>query len=265
MIIDEILGEDGASFHHGYFTAHLSSKAEIAALLAIVDNLFDLNPVWRTAVHDLSSYAQKSGAALVRIRAFSNEDIVRTLAGIAIGYPGYIPALAVEIDRGNSVERIFGSLEWNGKKPPTFAQILKKYFENDSFHYFTLCHFGSQKQINAYLMGELGLSYSICKIDDGVPIPVRVRPSSIEDVQDQGRKSIDAFLAKNKTLVNQLIDFFLKHDGEFRSSSTTQPYLFLKIALKTQSAKMMLRNLRIGVEKSNPATSVGGTCPKRVL
>lgn len=216
MIVDEILGEDGASFHHGYFNADLSSKTEIAALLSMVDNLFDLNPSWRTAVHDLCSYAQKSGATSVSVRAFSNEDVLRTVAGMAIGYSGYVPTLVVEINRGDSVERIFGTLEWNGRKPPTFDRILKKYFENDSFHYFTLCHFGSQKQLNADLMGELGLSYSLCMIDDDLPIPVRVRPSSIENVQDQRRKSIDVFLAKNAALINQVVDLFLKHDGEFQ-------------------------------------------------
>jgi hypothetical protein len=61
MIIGEILGEDGASLHHESYTADLSSKAELAALLAVADNLLHLNPVWRTVVHNLSAYAQKSG------------------------------------------------------------------------------------------------------------------------------------------------------------------------------------------------------------
>ena len=43
MIKAEILGEDGASFHHLDISANLSSKAEVAALLAAADNLFDLN------------------------------------------------------------------------------------------------------------------------------------------------------------------------------------------------------------------------------
>jgi hypothetical protein len=215
MIIAEILGEDGASLHHGNYIANLSSKAEVAALLSVADNLLHLNPVWRTAVHDLCAYAQKSGAASIHLQAFSNEDILRSMAGITIRYLGYVPALVIEINRGTTVERVFGSLEWNGRKP-RFNEILKKYFENDSFHYFTLCHFGKQKQINADLMEELGLSYAICRIDEGKPIPVRARPSSIEDVQDQSRKSLDAFLTANKAFVKQLVDLFLKHELEFQ-------------------------------------------------
>jgi hypothetical protein len=215
MIIAEILGEDGASLHHGKYNADLSSKAEVAALLSVADNLLHLNPVWRTAVHDLCTYAQKSGATSIHLRAFSNEDILRTLAGIAIGYLGYMPALVVEINRGTTLECIYGSLEWNGKTPH-FDEILTNFFDSDGFHYFTLCHFGEQKQINADLMEELGLAYAICRIGEGKPISVRARPSSLEDMQNQNRKSLEAFLTANTAFVKQLVDLFLKHELEFQ-------------------------------------------------
>jgi hypothetical protein len=80
---------------------------------------------------------------------------------------------------------------------------------------FTLCHLGEQKQINADLIGEL-VSYSICRIDEGKPIPVRARPSSLEDVQDQSRKSLNKFLTDNAAFVKQLADLFLKHELEFQ-------------------------------------------------
>lgn len=167
----------------------------------------------------------------MRLQIFSNEDILRTVAGAAIGYVGYMPALVIEIKRGTAVERVFGSLEWNGKKP-RFNEVLKKFFDSDDFDYFMLRHFGGQKQINADLMDELGLSYAIIRLDEDKPIAVRVRPSSIDDVQDQSRKSLDAFFTANKAFVNQVLDFFLKHELEFQRLFEDKALSFFEIRLE---------------------------------
>lgn len=214
MILEEILGEDGPSHHHGDVTANISSKPEVAALLAVADNLFDLNPVWRMAAHDLCAYAKATGANSIRMQAFSNEDILRTLAGITIGYPAYAPALAFEIRRGDDVECVFGTIQWDGRKPD-LDHIIREYFEGDSFHYFMLRLMSAHRQVNADLMSELGLSFSIVRLGDQGPIPVRVRPASIEDVRGLPRQFLADFPAANPDFVDQLVGLFLQYEQEF--------------------------------------------------
>jgi len=231
MILDEILGEDGPSLHHGDVTANLSSKPEIAALLAVADNLFDLNPVWRMAAHDLCAYAKATGANSVRMRAFSNEDILRTIAGITIGYPAYAPALEFEIRRGDDVEYVFGTIEWDGRKPD-FDRIITEYFEGDSFHYFMLRHVSGHRQVNADLMSELGLSFSIVRLDDQGPIPVRVRSASIEDARGQPRQFLAAFPAANSDFVDQLVGLFLQHEQEFMQLYERMAFSFTEAGLE---------------------------------
>jgi len=230
-ILTEILGEDGASFHHGEITASLSSKPEMAALLAVANNLLDLNPVWRTAVYDICAYAQQTKAASVRLRIFSNEDILRTVAGITIGYPAYAPALEIQIQRDGAVEQVFGTIEWNGHRP-SFGHILKEYFADDSFGYFMLRHMSGQRAINADLMSELGLSYSIARLTTDGPIPIRVRTTSIDDIRGRNGRFLAEFPNSNPDFVGELVALFLKHEQEFTQIYDGQALLFTESGLE---------------------------------
>lgn len=214
IIIEEILGDDGVSFHHGDVTARVASKTEMAALLTTADHLFSINSTWRTAVHDLCNYATKTSADAVRMRAFSNDDILRTVACIAIGYPSYAPYFEFEIRRGDDIERIFGIIQWDGRKP-NFDHILKEYFEGDSFQYFTPHHFGEHRALNADLMAEMGLSYELGRLEGDGITPIRVKLSCVEDVRGPKRQFLLAFPNGNSEFMNDLIDLFLKHEQHF--------------------------------------------------
>ena len=214
MLIKEIIGEDGTSFYNGDVTAQVESKTEMTALQATADNLFYFNSVWRAAVRDLCDYAVKTAADSIRMRAFSNDDILRTVAGLFIGYPDYMPVMVFEIRRNDEVERIFGIIEWDGRKPD-FKQVLKEYFDNNSFQYFMLRHFGNHRTLNEDLMAEMGLVYVLTREGDDGQIPVRVKPSCIEDVRSYKFQPITAFLKTNSNFMENLIQMFLKHEQEF--------------------------------------------------
>lgn len=214
MIVKEIIGYDGASFHDGYVAARVESKTEMAALQATADNLFYFNPIWRSAVHDLCKYAVNTAADSIQIQAFSNDDILRTVAGVFIGYTGYVPEIKFEIQRNEEVEQIFGVIEWDGRKPD-FENILNKYFDGDSFQYFMLRHFEGNRALNADLMAEMGFTYALVRMGEDGPIPVRVMSSFIEDVRGTKHQPFEVFVATNSTFMGNLIQLFLQHDHGF--------------------------------------------------
>jgi hypothetical protein len=214
IIKAEILGEEGSSFYHVDISANLSSRPEMAALLAAADNLLDLNPAWRTAIHDLCAYASGTGAAYVRLHAFSNEDIILTVAAATIGNPEYIPFFKFEIVRADEIEQVFGTIEWSGRQPD-LDKVLDDYFRGDAFSYLMLRHFGEHRHSNADLMAEMGLSYGIGRAGENEPIAVRVRASSIDDARGGDRKFLSAFLEDNSEFTRGLVDLLVEHDQEF--------------------------------------------------
>lgn len=227
----EILGEDGTSFHHGDISANISSKTEVAALLAVADNLFDLNSVWRTAIYDLCAYATRTSAMSVHLRAFSNEDILRTVAGITIGRPEYAPYFSFEIVRAGKIEQVFGTVEWNGRQP-NFKQVLDDYFDGDTFSYFMSRHLSGHRQVNADLMAEMGLSYGIARAGADEPIAVRIRASGIEDIKGGDRQYLSAFPEANTEFTSELVGIFLKHEQEFSNLFEATSFLFLEHKLE---------------------------------
>ena len=231
MVIKEIIGEDGTSFYNGDITAQVESKTEMTALRAAADNLFYFNSVWRAAVHDLCDYAVKTMADSIQMRTFSNDDILRTIAGLFIGYPYYMPVMIFEIRRNDEVERIIGIIEWDGRKPD-FKRVLKEYFHNDSFEYFMLRHLGNHCTLNEDLMAEMGLVYVLKREGDDGPIPVRVNQSCIEDVRSYKLQSITAFIEANSEFMENLIQMFLRHDQEFMQLYKEAMLMFFEAKLE---------------------------------
>ncbi|MEJ1165673.1 endonuclease NucS domain-containing protein [Variovorax sp. CCNWLW186] len=214
LIVEEIRGHDGTSYHHIDIRAQTGSKTEMAALLSAADSLFHLNPIWRTAIHDLCSYAIKTGTDAVRMRAFSNDDILRTVACIAIGCPDYAPTFAFEIHRGGQIELILGVIEWDGRKAD-FAHIIAEYFAGDPFQYFMERHFGGHRALNADLMAEMGLSYAVGRLEDQSLIPVRVSSARIEDVRGPRRRALAELTDENLDFSRALVGLFHRHEQAF--------------------------------------------------
>jgi hypothetical protein len=213
-IISELIGYGGESNYQADVEARLASRSELDALMVASDNVFFFNPAWKTAVRDLCSYASKSGAHTLRLRAFSNDDIIRTVAGFFLGHSGYHPALRVDITYCDRVEIIRGVIDWDGHIAD-FHRLMTDHFQGDGFRYFMLCHFGDNRGMNADLMDELGLRYDIARETPEGLVNVRIGGASLADARAVGRKSITKFLEENEDFVAGIANLFLAHDQAF--------------------------------------------------
>lgn len=179
-IIDGILGDEGESFFFLEIACSLTSKPEILKAAKAIDNVFFNNPIWRRACHDALDWAAAKGAKSIEIKAFNNDDIVRTIAAAACGMPQFLPGLDISVDGGNS--RFVGSLGWSGHSD-TLETVTEEFFDSDLTSYMIMHHFGGDRQINSDLMEALGLKYTINRLQDGQPVEIRFRGRSVEDVK----------------------------------------------------------------------------------
>lgn len=97
-IIAELIGHDGTSDYHLNIMTRTDSAPQMDALVKAVENIFFFNNEWRGATRDLVAYAQRTGPATIRLLAFSNEDILRAIAGAAFGYPSFVPTFRLDIE-----------------------------------------------------------------------------------------------------------------------------------------------------------------------
>lgn len=241
LIVRELVGDGGESFFYGNVSANLESKPEVDALLGVSDNLFFFNPTWRVAVRDLCDYAKRTGGLSVQLRAFSNEDIFRSLAGLAIGYAGYVPTFQFDVRRADGIETYIGVINWAGCNPD-FAHLVANHFEGDSFGYFVARHFGANRGQNADLMTDMGLSYSVARATPQGPAQIRIHGASISEVRSSAHRPLIALLQENPNFASALIEFFLRHEQEFGR-------LFSKQAL--EAAELNLESM-----KTPPAETV---------
>lgn len=232
-IISELKGVQSGSDYRADILAQVKSRPEMDALLKSSDNVFFFNSVWRGAVRDLSAYAKGTDAATLQLKAFCNSDIFSTLAGLAIGYPGFLPAFELEITWPDHCEKFFGVIGWNGRQAK-FEDIIKSHFDGDDFSYFMYRHFGSHRGINADLMDELGLGYEVWKETDGVRERIRIQGNSIVEVRRAHSKSLMEFLEKNEELMSDLVDLFLKSDQQFNELFASQ----MEFQFKDAEAKL---------------------------
>lgn len=230
-ILDELKGTGGGSFYRADAAARISSKPEMDALLATSDDLFFFNPTWRTAIRDLCAYAQGTAASEVRFRAFSNDDVLSTLAGLAIGHAGFVPGFELEVARGSTKEQFVGMIEWNGNAPRPLSEIIEDHFCGDEFGYFMHRHFGSNRGINDDLLPALGLAYVVCRLGpEGDAFKMRIQGNSIVDVRGAATRSLSDFLESNEDFVGELVNLFLAHDQSFHALLERRLDLELKIA-----------------------------------
>jgi hypothetical protein len=214
-IVAELIGEGGESPHHASIRAMVGSKAEIDALLAGSDNLFFHNSVWRAAVRDLIAYAERNGAFSANLRAFSNDDILRAIAGLRIGYPGFLPMFALTIAFDGREEAYFGIVQWDAKTRPDFNRVISDHFEGDRFNYFTAVHLHMGRGMNADLMADLGLSYGLARVGPDGGVNVRVHGASVSDTRRQTGQPIGAFVKANPAFADALVEMFLEHEQAF--------------------------------------------------
>ncbi|APR36674.1 endonuclease NucS domain-containing protein [Paraburkholderia sp. SOS3] len=217
-ILSELIGQTGGSDYHLRQSASTISRPQMEALRTSIANVFFFNSEWRNAGLDLLSYAERTGPATTRITAFSNEDVLRSVAGAAFGYPAYIPSFRLEIEReGQPVETFLGVPEWDGTSFD-FDAIMKAHFGADPFDYFITHHFGSTRGINADIMADLGLRYIIFRMGEDGPERVRVAGSSIVGSPRPTRGSVFSLIDANVDEVHKIVGLFMTHDEGFRKS-----------------------------------------------
>jgi hypothetical protein len=214
-IIAELIGRGGTSDYHLDLKARTDSAPQIEALLAAVENIFFFNHEWRGATRDLVAYAQRSGPTTIRLVAFSNEDILRAIAGAAFGYPGFMPTFRFDIERiGEVHERFIGLPEWDGAAPD-FDSILKSHFGEDPFGYFLAHHLGENRDVNVDIMRDLGLRYAVFRDCGNGPERIRVQGSVIVVSPQPIKGSIPSLIAANVEEVHKIVALFMEHDQGF--------------------------------------------------
>jgi hypothetical protein len=214
QIITELRGDEGGSDYRASISANIQSKAELDELISVSDNLFFFNSVWRGAIRDLCLYAQRTNAKAVRLKAFSNDDILSTIAGLGIGVFDFVPGFHLEVDRETTIESYFGGVEWNARTPD-YEQIVQDYFDGDEFSYFLMRHFGENRSVNEDILNELGLSYIVWSGDINSAKKVRIQGASIIEVRGTPPRNLKDFLEANEEFVRRTIGLFVKHDMSF--------------------------------------------------
>lgn len=185
------------------------------ALNTAVDNVFFFNSSWRGALKDLLSYAQRTGPAKISLKAFCNDDILRAIAGVAFGYPGFVSTFRLEIDRpGGQKERFFGLQEWDASEI-SFEKIVQKYFEGDPFCYLMACHFGEHRTLNHDIMNELGLTNVVCRESGSQLEKIRIQGSAVVASSQPMKGSITSLIDRNVDEVKKIVELFMTQDQGF--------------------------------------------------
>lgn len=217
-IIAEIIGEGGESDFRLRFTAQTRIRAEIDALTRKIENIFFFNSDWQGSAIQLVRYAErKPGPTTIEIAAFSNEDALRAVAGMAFGYPGYAPTFQISIIHEGVAERFVGLLEWDGTALD-FDKIIAKHFGGDTFAYFLAVHMGGNRSINRDILADMGLRYSVFREMDGRPERVRVQGSSILVDKRPVLGSIPTLIDQNMEETHKLVAMFMEIDQGFARS-----------------------------------------------
>jgi hypothetical protein len=217
-IISELVGHGGQSDYLLRLSASTVSRPQMEALRAGVANVFFFNAEWRNASLDLLAYSERTGPAKVRIIAFSNEDILRSIAGAAFRYPAYIPTFRLEIEReSQTVEVFMGLPEWDGTSFD-FDSVREAYFGDDPFAYFIACHFGENRGVNADIMTDLGLRYIVFRMGEKGPERIRVVGSSVIGSPQAIKGSVFSLIEANVDEVHKIVSLFMAHDQGFRGT-----------------------------------------------
>lgn len=217
-IITEIVGEGGESDFRLRYVANTGQRSEIDALVRKLENIFFFNPDWQGAAIQLVRYAErKPGSASVEVAAFSNEDVLRGVAGMAFGYPLYCPTFRLSITHAGVTESFFGLLEWDGTAL-NFDKIIADHFGGDTFAYFLSVNFGENRSLNRDILADMGLRYSVFREAGGQGERVRVQGSSIVVDKRPIIGSIPTLIDQNMDETGKLVAMFMEIDQGFAQS-----------------------------------------------
>ncbi|MCV2882164.1 endonuclease NucS domain-containing protein [Actibacterium sp. XHP0104] len=214
-IVSEICGQAGTSSYHLDRVVDLNSKPQVAELKDAMAEVLYANEQWKSQLGALVDYAQKNAYETVHVRCFNNDDILKSIAGIAVGQLGYVPNLEVTISKQDETHTFYGLLEWNGAKP-NFGELVQSYFSGDPFMILMFEHFGENRSINDEILAELGMSFVLVMLDDDQkPVKVRFRGMSMNIATKPLGKNIFDFASEVREFVSELASCFVNHSTEF--------------------------------------------------
>ncbi|QQA77096.1 endonuclease NucS domain-containing protein [Pectobacterium parmentieri] len=162
-LLAELRGMQGGSTYNIDIVASLASKPEVDALLIAADKVLFYNSVWRTNVRSIVAYALHKKAISLELKAFSNDDILKTLVWTPFAQ-GYLPYFIVKLSFADHEEAFGGVIEWNNHCPD-WKGMVDTYFEGDVGNLMFHRHFGSIRSLNGEIMEFLGLNYALLHKD----------------------------------------------------------------------------------------------------
>lgn len=215
MILADLIGDTGTSDYRLNYTAHTRQRHEIEELKRRLENVLFYNPNWLGSALQLLRYAERRGDATVTVTAFSNEDVLRTVAAMRAGGPIFMPHLKIEIAQSSASEVFIGTLEWDGS-PFNYERLVADRFQGDIFNHFLGYTLGGNRGSNPDLMADLGLRYGVFRPDaDGRMERFRVQGTAV--VADGGPppRFIGEFIDANADAAEALLDVFMTTDLGF--------------------------------------------------
>lgn len=215
VILADLIGETGTSDYRLDFIAHAGRPQEFQELKQRVENVFFFNTDWQGGVLQLLRYVERRGDAQVKVTAFSNEDVLRSVAGMMMGLPIFMPWVRVDIDHSGGTESFIGAFEWDGSSFD-FDQMVNDRFSGDFFNYFTGHTLGSNRTLNSNLMADLGLRYGMFRMRPGGPERFRVQGTTVAPAAGVAPRFIVEFLKANEATAESLAEAFMSTDQGFQ-------------------------------------------------
>ncbi|EHJ95614.1 endonuclease NucS domain-containing protein [Agrobacterium tumefaciens] len=203
------------SFETLNIIATTDSAAQMNELLLAIDKGLRFNNEWRAQTRDLVEYARHHGPAVMWLRIFTNEDILRILAAEYYGGSLYTPEYQLVIDFPDRQETFEGFIDWNGVNLD-FKGSLESHFGGRRFRYFGLFHFGNHRSMNQDVMSDLGLRYSIRDKSCSESHRLRVQGDVLRKQNIKG--GLGDFIRAHRDDLKELAELFIETDLGFQKS-----------------------------------------------
>ncbi|MEP6342947.1 MAG: endonuclease NucS domain-containing protein [Maricaulaceae bacterium] len=217
-IIKEIVGKGGNSTYNLKKEINLTSKAEVNELCKSIEDVFYSNEVWKSAALGLIDYAKGKNAATFDISTFNNDDVLQSIAGVALQKLNFLPFFKVEIASETDLETpevFIGSIEWNGQCP-SLSTIVDDYFDGQPDGILFAAHFGEIRTLNSEIMSELGLRYLVCRHNEKDETQkVKVRGSSLVIETKKMGKTFNDFFVECEDFIRDVMMLYANHHSEF--------------------------------------------------
>lgn len=190
-MLTELCGMQGGSTYFTDVIAEIASKPEIDSLLAASNEVFFYNPIWQNTVQSIVAYAEYKRAISIELKAFANDDILKTLVWLAIGDYSFSPTFTVRLRYPNREELFAGVIDWNGRCPD-WDELVSIHLDGDAESLMFHRHFGTIRSLNNEIMDALGISYGVVYVadpqaDDPTTIPVSFRGRSFDEKKSRLR------------------------------------------------------------------------------